>query len=644
MAALRRLLLGLMLVCAGALATPSPSIGPHFPIDIVVDTLAPQAQAITSSQRAVLRRGVSPVASWSAATDPFPSTILTPSRTSNGMLFDSAGKLTYAPNNWLLYSNTFTNAAWLNTTMTITNVNAVADPFGGTNATTLAAAGATSVIQQFTARDAATGLNTLWMRRRTGTGQISLIKPDGSNNYVTLTGTWQQVTSTSAQGGTYFYFGVQINTAGDAIDVYYGTSSKVTYETTPRTADQVITTSAAYYGPRIDYDPNTLAVKGLLIEEARTNQYLNSSDLTDANTVQHGTTKSTDGTLGPDGKSLMVKTLANAGGGFHEIYQSFSVTSGVSYASSIFVKKGNYRYVAISFEVTSGLNGFLAVFDLDNPSAATQSFSTGASSLTTYGIVNCGGGIYRIYVAGTAGASGTGYLLAHLVSGATIPTGTVEPANFGAAGTEYAYFFGAQLEVGAFPTSYIPTAASSVTRAADVVQFTGAALTALQGSAGAVIVQSKGFGLSGSRARIISTTSDSPLNVVLIGTSVTVDTYNAAIQILNSGSSVDPTLTARYGVTWSASGRSIAANGGVVGTDANQMHGGLTTQAWLGSQVGSSAWASGWYQSFAIYNQRLSDATLQAKSVVGASYAANDNGVRFAFANDNLPVKWRLAL
>ena len=100
---------------------------------------------------------------------------------------------------------------------------------------------------------------------------------------------------------------------------------------------------------------------GLLIEEARTNQYLNSSDLTDANTVQHGTTKSTDGTLGPDGKSLMVKTLANAGGGFHEIYQSFSVTSGVSYASSIFVKKGNYRYVAISFEVTSGLNGFLAV-------------------------------------------------------------------------------------------------------------------------------------------------------------------------------------------------------------------------------------------------------------------------------------------
>ena len=42
-------------------------------------------------------------------------------------------------------------------------------------------------------------------------------------------------------------------------------------------------------------------------------------------------------------------------------------------------------------------------------------------------------------------------------------------------------------------------------------------------------------------------------------------------------------------------------------------------------------------------NQRLPDATLQAKSVVGASYAANDNGVRFA-NNDNLPVHWRIAL
>ena len=54
---------------------------------------------------------------------------------------------------------------------------------------------------------------------------------------------------------------------------------------------------------------------------------------------------------------------------------------------------------------------------------------------------------------------------------------------------------------------------------------------------------------------------------------------------------------------------------------------------------------NGWVRSLTLYTTRLPDAVLRSKSVVGASYyAANDNGVRFAFANDNLPVFWRIAL
>jgi len=548
---------------------------------------------------------IAPVVSWVSGTDAFPSSSLTYSGPSLSTMFDSTGKLTYKPNNWLLYSNTFTNAAWLNTTMTITNVNAVADPFGGTNATTLAAAGATSVIQQFTARDAATGLNTLWMRRRTGTGQISLIKPDGSNNYVTLTGTWQQVTSTSAQGGTYFYFGVQINTAGDAIDVYYGTSSKVTYETTPRTADQVITTSSAYYGPRIDYDPNTLAVKGLLIEEARTNLLLQSTDPTNASWIKAVITVAKNVTS-VDGTANSATTItATAGAGVHALYQQgASATTVVT--NSIIAKAGTASWIGLGFDLDAKSDG--AFFNL-----STGAVGTVAAGATASTPINLGNGWWLFAVTRTYASA------AHYT--------TIEPhtadnqaQSWVAAGTETIIISDPQQEGGAFATSRIRTATASVTRAADVVQFTGAALTALQGSAGSAIVQSRGFGLSNARARIISTTSDSPLNAVLNGTSVTVDTYNAAVQILNSGSSVDLTSTARYGVAWSASGRSIAANGGAVGTDANQVHGGSTAQAWLGSEAGGSAWGSGWYQSFAIYNQRLPDATLQAKSVVGASY------------------------
>ena len=418
--------------------------------------------------------GIKPIAQWDASTSTLAQllALASHSRPSLAMMFDSTGKLTYAPNNLLTQSNNFASVSWTKDTATITS--GVSDPLGGTNAFTVTANAANAQVYQgvpFTGEGSVNFIQAIWVKRRTGSGTVSIYTPNGiTKTSIAVNGSWQLFyTAGAGNAANIVYNTVFLDVSGDEVDIYFATLSAVTYETSPRTVDQVITTSAAYYGPRIDYDPNTLAVKGLLIEEARTNLALQSNDLTTVSWPTDGVSKSTDGTLGPDGKSLMVKTLANAGGGFHVIYQSFAVTSGVSYASSIFVKKGNYRYVAISFEVSSGSNGFLAVFDLDNPSAATQSFSTGASSLTTYGIINCGGGIYRIYVAGTAGASGTGYLLAHIVSGATIPTGSVEPTNFVAAGTEYAYFFGSQLEVGSFPTSYIPTAASSVTRAADAL-------------------------------------------------------------------------------------------------------------------------------------------------------------------------------
>ena len=97
----------------------------------------------------------------------------------------------------------------------------------------------------------------------------------------------------------------------------------------------------------------------------------------------------------------------------------------------------------------------------------------------------------------------------------------------------------------------------------------------------------------------------------------------------------------RNGLAWSASGRSLGYTSGSIATDANTVSNGGTL--YLGSSAGSAV-ESGWYQSFGLWNQRLSDAMLSTKLTVGGSYAANDNGVRFVFANDNLPVHWRVAL
>jgi hypothetical protein len=73
----------------------------------------------------------------------------------------------------------------------------------------------------------------------------------------------------------------------------------VTYQTVP--GPYVATTSAAYYGPRFDYNPVTLAPLGLLIEEARTNLALYSAQFDDAWWAKIGATITANTTTAPDG-------------------------------------------------------------------------------------------------------------------------------------------------------------------------------------------------------------------------------------------------------------------------------------------------------------------------------------------------------
>ena len=120
-------------------------------------------------------------------------------------------------------------------------------------------------------------------------------------------------------------------------------------------------------------------------------------------------------------------------------------------------------------------------------------------------------------------------------------------------------------------------------------------------------------------------------------------------RLTNGTNTIDATLPSgnvqqlqRTGFAYSGAGRSVVASGGTVTSDANGAA--MSGTIYFGSSGGSAAFINEHIKSFAIYNQRLPDATLKAKSVVGASYAANDNGMRFAFANDNVPMFWRLAL
>ena len=517
---------------------------------------------------------IQPVASWVSTTDPtFPSSSLTFSRTSLATMFDSTGKLTYAPNNLAL------NTATLGTqSVTVqVGVNYLISFASGGGSIALSGAGAGTVTS------------------------ASPVKITASTSTLTLT-----VTGT----------------------VTNAVVAAVTYETTPRPGDQVITTSAAYYGPRIDYDPNTLAVKGLLIEgEPRTNLQP-VSDLSASTTLNAATVAT--GQAAPDGTNGARKIIADATAGFHYATQALATTSGVLYSTSFFAYAPDAGYTLVGGASNTGAIG---TFDLATGTATSG--ANMAASMRQVGTL-AGKPVYKCVWQWTAAANNN---QAYFYAPNALNTIAASAGN----GTSGVVIWGVQTEAGAKDTSLIVTSGSAVTRAPDIVTLTGPAIAAASSSAATLISEWDAVNASFSVS--------SPSIFVANGGYPLLRANNATTLAANSAAGNSQTLTVsagtfsanyRVGVAYSASGFSLAANGS---TATSALAFTSPTTVYVGGSNGTAnLTGNNHLRSFAIYNQRLPDATLQAKSVVGASYAANDNGVRFAFANDNLPVHWRIAL
>jgi hypothetical protein len=221
-----------------------------------------------------------------------------------------------------------------------------------------------------------------------------------------------------------------------------------------------VLTSAATNAPRLDYDPVTLAPRGLLIEESRVNLLLQSEDFSSASYGKGETTVTANVINGPTGTlvadRLIESTTASA---FHYVNQAVTkAASAAAYTFSVFLKDAG-RQVIVTVEA-DGSNGAsmrvnLATGAITGAAAAYGTFAAASGSLTAVG-----GGWYRAAITATTGTETT------LRGSVALHTGSTNV--YTGDGVSGAYLFGVQLEAGAFATSYIPTAASTVTRAADV--------------------------------------------------------------------------------------------------------------------------------------------------------------------------------
>jgi hypothetical protein len=115
--------------------------------------------------------------------------------------------------------NDWTDAAWSKTNITVGT--GIADPLGGTAAVTLTAtAGNGNAFQNAGAGSAIVRASSIWIKRRTGTGNVFLIGPDGVNSpALAVTAQWTRFSRVGASNVNR-NVGIQLATNADAVDVY----------------------------------------------------------------------------------------------------------------------------------------------------------------------------------------------------------------------------------------------------------------------------------------------------------------------------------------------------------------------------------------------------------------------------------------
>jgi len=361
--------------------------------------------------------------------------------------------------------------------------------------------------------------------------------------------------------------------------------------------------SAADHEPRFDHDPVTGECLGLLVEEARANTMVN-SDLSGLTNYGCSTAASTE--VNPEGAASCKRILAASGFSSpgHRITKTSSGTSADT-TMSAFVKMDTHPYVLIGSGGQG--SGYTAAFNIDP--AFTGNRLLGQSGVGTRtnigaGYENYPNGWFRIWASGTTTGS-DGWSLA-----ISPDADTLTITNWNAAGTEAIFAHGGQREVGVqFPSSYIPTSGSTVTRSADIAQMTGDNFSSWynQGE-GSFIATADRKGLPSLQFTVL-TTNGSRLPEFTFRSSGTAAIYSPAIGSYTTPGSV---LKATFGWSFDGTGASRAINGAGASV-ANTSIADTNTALYLGNYLNNATLyrLNGHISRLSYYNQRLTDAELQ---------------------------------
>lgn len=367
-----------------------------------------------------------------------------------------------------------------------------------------------------------------------------------------------------------------------------------------------VVTAATNNEPRFDYDPITLACKGLLIEESRINISLQSETFHTASWVKTRCSITQDAVNSPAGTLTADKQVEDSSvSSDHRMQQLVTVTTATNYTASVFLLAGERTVVEVLVYNGASFGGATINLSTGVASAPQTGGTTNLSSSTV--VTAYSNGWYRVAIPITTAGTSAG-IRTSLSNG----TSTTYTGN----GTSGAYVWGAQLEAGAFATSYIPTTSAALTRNADVATMTGTNFSDwFNASEGTFVASAQIPSTGGTTRRILSvndTTVNESIQIARTATQGYFEMRDGASAVVSAvNGSIAEGVAFAGSFAYKLNDCAVSCNAAATTTDtAATMP--TVTQAQLG--VHASVYMNGWLKEINYYPQRLTNNEVRAFS------------------------------
>ena len=515
-------------------------------------------------------------------------------RATTGTRINEEGYIEDVPYNLLSYTEQLTNGYWNKINVTVEAQLDIIDPKNGRGAfkVTDTSGGGTAYLHVPSIADANYG-RSVYARTVSGTGTVSLLSYYGNtNNLFTLTEQWQRfyVDSVTTSTGAINFYAVDFR-AGDLTEVLlYAPQMTKSPDLKP-----YLPTTDRLNLPRLNY-PVYGGCPSLLVEPQRTNSITYSNNFLQSTWGgTQGLSVTLNNAVSPEG-ILNAATVTQDGTNSNPaLATNASITIGQTYTFSMFVKNVNLNgFVRLSHVTSSGTGCW---FNLDDGTIGTVN----SVNATIQKYPNNWYRITNTFVATTGGGSLLAFLGLSDANGTTALTGS----------NQSVLAYGAQLELGSYPTSYMPTSGSTFTRNEDQVQNSGLGTTdTFNSSEGVLFLESEDIDTS--NQDIVGISDGTNNNRVII-----INEPNNKIRMFVQASSVstDLTTTSTYtgynkvAIKYKANDFSTFINGEKILTDNSGNAPSAITKLDLVNPSGASPFY-GNLKAVAVYKTALTDTEL----------------------------------